>query len=72
MEYEMMPMPSSAAICSIIAVLPIPGGPIRRTGLCFSTGMAYAPNSSFVRYALTAFLICVLALLIFIVCSCAQ
>ena len=32
MEYDTMPMPSSRATCSMMAVLPIPGAPTRKIG----------------------------------------
>ena len=40
MEYETSPTPSSAAICSMMDVLPMPGAPMSSTGRCFSMGMA--------------------------------
>ena len=39
MVYDTRLMPSSDAICSMMAVLPMPGGPMRSIGRCFSTGI---------------------------------
>ena len=43
-EYATSPQPHSAAICFMIAVLPIPGGPMSSTGRCFSGGMTCVPS----------------------------
>ena len=39
----------SRAACSMIWVLPMPGGPISRMGRCRMEGMAYSPNASLDR-----------------------
>lgn len=59
-------MPISLAICSMMAVLPIPGAPIRKTGRCWYAGIKYSPVESLAKYAVMAFLIYSFACLIFI------
>ena len=58
MEYDTMPIWSSCAICSMMAVLPIPGAPMRKTGRCRAGLILYIPASSLSRYASTVSLIC--------------
>ena len=57
---------NSSAICSIIAVFPMPGGPIRRIGRCCRSGTSGIPASSLAKYALRAFSIVSFASCMFI------
>ena len=54
MVYATSAMPHSCAICSMIWVLPTPGGPISRIGRWRMGGISGVPVSSTARYALTA------------------
>ena len=67
--YATRPIFSSFAICSMICVLPIPGGPIRSTGRCLTAGISYSPKAFFRRYASTASLISCFARFISKLCS---
>ena len=66
MEYETTPIPSSWAICVMMAVLPMPGAPTRKIGRCRDESMTYMPASSRCRYASIVSLICSFAAAMFI------
>ena len=70
MVYATSPISHSLAICSMICVFPIPGGPINRTGRCLTAGILYSPNASLLRYACTVCLISSFACLMFMVSPC--
>ena len=62
-----MPMPSSRATCSMIAVLPIPGAPTKKIGLWCTEAIESSPASSLFKYASTVSFTCCFAETIFIV-----
>ena len=70
MVYATSPISHSLAICSMICVFPIPGGPINRTGRCLTAGILYSPNASLLRYACTVCLISSFACLMFMFSPC--